>query len=146
MRESSFSERIYRLGLRLYPAAFRREFGREMSLDFDEGGRDAWCERGWRGLMLFWGRITADLVATAALQWLRTGLPLITLVSALTAVGVTGAAAQIIVRGPIGASLTRDDEDLLLMLLMIGVVLSVIAATIIFTFCFTRPLQRRRRS
>ncbi len=36
------SERIYRLLLRLYPPSFRREFGHEMTLDFDEAGREAW--------------------------------------------------------------------------------------------------------
>lgn len=146
MRGSSLSERIYRLGLRLYPAAFRREFGHEMLLDFDEGGRDAWCERGWRGVLAFWGRMSVDLAVTVALQWLRTGLPLITLVSVLVAVGVTGAAAQIIVRGPIMATLTPEDHDLVLLMLMIAVVLSVIAATIVFTLCFLRPLLRRRRA
>jgi hypothetical protein len=134
------------MALRLYPGTFRREFGREMALDFDEAGREAWQDRGWHGLLAFWSRMTADFTGSVALQWMRTGLPLITLVSVLAALGVTGAAAQIIVRGPIVASLTQDDQDLLLMLLMIGVVLTVIAATIVFTFCFTRPLLRRRRS
>jgi hypothetical protein len=143
---ATLSERIYRAALRLYPGAFRREFAREMALDFDEAGREAWQHRGWHGLLAFWGRMTADFTGSVTVQWMRTGLPLITLVSALVAAGVTGAAAQIAVRGPIVARLTPEDNDLLLMMLLIAVVLSVIVATLVFTVWFARPFPRRRRS
>ena len=143
---ATLSERIYRMALRLYPGAFRSEFAREMALDFDEAGREAWRDRGWNGLLAFWGRMTADFTGSVALQWMHTGLPLITLISALIAAGVTGAAAQLAVRGPIATPLTPEDSDLLMMMLLIGVVLSVIVATLVFTFWFARPFPRRRRS
>ena len=117
-----------------------------MALDFDEAGREAWQDRGWRGLLAFWGRMTADFTGSVALQWMRTGLPLITLVSVLVAAGVTGAAAQIAVRGPILGPLTPEENDLLLLMLIIAVVLSVIVATLVFTVWFARPIPRRRRS
>ncbi len=144
-RALTASERIYRLLLRLYPSSFRREFGHEMTLDFDEAGREAWNERQWEGLIAFWGRMSADIAATVAIQWMRTGLPAIALVSVLVAMGVTGAAAQIVPRGPMGSTFTADERDLAMLILLIGVVLSVIAATILFTVWFTRPLVRRRR-
>ena len=103
-RALTASERIYRLLLRLYPSSFRREFGHEMTLDFDEAGREAWNDRQWEGLITFWGRMSADIAATVAVQWMRTGLPAIALVSVLVAMGVTGAAAQIVPRGPMGST------------------------------------------
>jgi len=36
------------------------------------------------------------------------------------------------------------DRDLLTLLILTGVVLTVIVATIVFTFWFSRPLPRRR--
>jgi uncharacterized BrkB/YihY/UPF0761 family membrane protein len=87
-----------------------------------------------------------DLAATVAIQWMRTGLPAIALVSVLVAMGVTGAAAQIAVRGPIGSTVNADDRDLLMLMLLIAVVLSVIVATLVFTFWFARPFPHRRRS
>lgn len=144
-RALTASERIYRLLIRLYPSSFRREFGHEMTLDFDEAGREAWNDRRWEGLITFWGRMSADIAVTVAIQWMRTGLPAIALVSVVVAMGVTGAAAQIVPRGPMGSTLTPDERDLAMIILLIGVVLSVIAATILFTVWFTRPLTRRRR-
>ncbi len=144
-RALTASERTYRLLLRLYPSSFRREFGHEMALDFDEAGREAWNDRQWEGLIAFWGRMSADFAATVAIQWMRTGLPAIALVSVLVAMGVTSAAAQIVPRGPMGSTFTPDERDLAMLILLVGVVLSVIAATIAFTLCFTRPLMRRRR-
>ncbi len=146
MRGQTTSERIYRMALGLYPGTFRREFAREMALDFDEAGREAWNDRRWQGLLAFWGRMAMDLAATVAIQWMRTGLPAIALVSVLVAMGVTGAAAQIAVRGPIGSTVNADDRDLLMLMLLIAVVLSVIVATLVFTFWFARPFPHRRRS
>lgn len=60
----SFSARLYRLLLAAYPAEFRREYGREMALVFDDrcreraGGRAAFAG--------FWVEALADLLRAAA--------------------------------------------------------------------------------
>jgi hypothetical protein len=74
---------IYQALLYLYPPAFRTEFGDEMAIDFHEGTGDAWRARGWPGVLSLWALIGADTARTAVLQWLRTGLPGLVVLSAL---------------------------------------------------------------
>ncbi len=62
------SMRIYRGLLRCYPAAFRQEFGDEMSLVFRELATDAWEQRGHRGLANVWVRVLIDFARTVPYQ------------------------------------------------------------------------------
>ena len=56
------SERIYRLLLRAYPAAFRRAYGPAMVQLFRDCGRDAVRARGGAGLPALWRHTLGDLV------------------------------------------------------------------------------------
>ena len=116
-----------------------------MTLDFDEAGREAWNDRRWQGLIAFWGRMSADIAATVAIQWMRTGLPAHCAGLGARRDGCHRRRGADRPRGPIGSTFTSDERDLAMLILLVGVVLSVIAATIVFTLWFTRPLVRRRR-
>jgi hypothetical protein len=143
-RPLSIGGRVYRLALSLHPPAFHREFAQEMARDFEEAHHEAWMAGQWRGLLAFWTAIGVDIVSSTARQWMRTGLPMIVLVSATVAIVAAGAAAQIVVGEPMTPPAELDDRDLLMLILLISTALGVIFGTIIFTFWFTRPLLRRR--
>lgn len=57
--------RLYRWMLRLYPAAFRAEYGDEMAQVFEDLCRDAGLRAGRRGLIGVWLRASADLWMSA---------------------------------------------------------------------------------
>jgi hypothetical protein len=135
--------RIYSAALTLYPAAFRREFAREMTRDFDEAGQEAWLERRWRGLLTVWSQMGVDLARSVVRQWIQTGVPVIMLVSAVTTLAAAGTAAQILVGEPMTPPASADDRDLVMLMLLIATALGVIFGTIVFTVWFTRPLARR---
>jgi hypothetical protein len=140
---ASLDARLYRAALYLYPPAFRREFSPDMIRDFDEARREA--QLAGRGLWAFRAQMSADLGRSVVLQWLRTGLP------AIVAMAVTGplivASALASVWRPVSFVLPQGtaDADLIALELLVAVVILVIAATIIFTLWFTRPILRRRR-
>jgi hypothetical protein len=46
---------------------------------------------------------------------------------------------------PLAVPASAQDRDLMTLLLLVGTVLLVIVATIVFTFWFARPVARRRR-
>lgn len=57
--------RIYRLLLRLYPASFRKRFGKELERAFSDEYEEA-CRTSRRAPAAFWVRIIVDLIASAA--------------------------------------------------------------------------------
>jgi hypothetical protein len=134
--------RLYSAGLYLYPPAFRREFGSEMRRDFEEACGESWIAAGWRGVLGLWTHTSADLAVSAAVLWLRSGLPLIALVSALFALLTVTAAAQL-GRVSVPVPLTDADRDVVAFALMAMVVLLIIAAVLVFNLWFSRSLVRR---
>ena len=62
--------RVYDLFLRLLPADFRRRYGVEMALDFEDGWRDA-ATGGWRRRVAFGMRASGDLAVTVLREWTR---------------------------------------------------------------------------
>jgi predicted permease len=62
-----WSERCYRLLLRLYPRSFRDRFGQEM-VDFHRDRLRAEYARGWRGVVAVWLGALLDAAATAPLE------------------------------------------------------------------------------
>lgn len=64
-KTQSVSPRLYRLLLQVYPAEFRREYGREMQQVFRELCRDELSRSGKFGLLRLWLRTLADLICTA---------------------------------------------------------------------------------
>lgn len=56
--------RLYRLLLKLYPKAHRREYGSPMEQLFRDRCRDALDRAGLRGMAGLWRRVIADLIVT----------------------------------------------------------------------------------
>ena len=139
---------IYQACLLLYPSAFRLRFGDEMTSDFDTWTHDAWDARGWLGVLAFWSFAGADLLRTAATQWVRTGMPTVIMLSAmLSTMMCTLIAQQLAPKGAKLASLIppkSDDQEVVIMLVASAVVVLVITTTIIVTGCFWMFVVRRR--
>ena len=137
---ASLATRCYQAALYLYPPAFRREFSREMVLVFDEVRRDARDSSPGGDRWSFWARMIADLARTIALQWMRTGWPVIGALSVLYPLARFWRRTSFVL--PSG----NADADVSALVLLVAIVLVVIAATIVLTLWFTRPLLYRRRT
>lgn len=137
--------RLYHAALFLYPPAFRREFSGEMTRDFDEATQDTGVTARRRDLLTLWTRIGADLARTVVVQWLRTGVPALLLSSMAGALVAASVAATVVPHDPFAVPVAPADRDLMTLILLTGVVLLVIVATILFTFWFSRPLLQRHR-
>jgi uncharacterized membrane protein YidH (DUF202 family) len=114
-----------------------------MALDFADASDEAWQQRRWTGLCALWVRAAADLTSSLVGQWIRTRIPLFALVAfavALTTVGALFAAAP---SGPMVVNVKPHDRELVELLLIIACMLLIVAATIIITVCFLRPMIRR---
>jgi hypothetical protein len=61
----AFSIRLYQALLRIYPPAFRREYGWLMAQVFGDCCRRAFQHAGFTGLLPLWARTTLDTLATA---------------------------------------------------------------------------------
>jgi hypothetical protein len=142
---ASLDSRLYHAALFLYPPAFRREFSSEMILDFNEARDETQQAGDGRGLWAFRADISADLVSTVVLQWMRTGWPVIVLLSMIVPLTAASALATLWKRTHIVLPHGSPDADVITLVLMVVVVLLVIAATIIFNHWFTRPLLNRHR-
>lgn len=143
---SSVADVIYRAMLRLYPARFQEDFASDMALDFADASDEAWVERRWTGLIGVWAVSALDLARSLPLQWLRTHLPLISVVSMAIAVSTAALAQTITPKGPFFTNVRPHDRDLVTLIMLTACVLLVIASTIIFTHWFLRPLLYRRSS
>jgi hypothetical protein len=129
----------------LCPPAFRREFSAEMAQDVDEAIEETRLEGQPHALVALWSEIASDLARTVALQWLRTGLPILLPCALLSAVVATTVAAQVLRHDGLALPAAAADRDLMTLIVLTGVVLLVIVSTILFTFWFSRPLLRRHR-
>ena len=118
-------------------------------LDFADARQEAWLEERWIGLLRVWLRAAADVARSLTLQWMRTHIPLIAVVSMAIALSAAAVAQTLVPKEPFFANLQPHDRDLAALLLLTACVVLVIASTIIFTLWFLRPLlyrgsQRRR--
>ena len=136
--------RVYYFTLFLCPPAFRREFSTEMARDVDDATADMQSAGGAAALLL-WIGIVAYLAVTVAVQWLRSGWPVLVSCSIAGAIAATRVAANMLLREPLPVPASAHDRDLMTLLLLTGTVLLVIVATIVFTFWFARPVGRQRR-
>ena len=136
---------VYQACVLLYPSTFRSQFGEEMISDFDAATRDAWHSRGWHGVLSLWALVSADLVRSIAVQWFRTGLPALAVLSIVWSIMMCSLVAQQFVPdySP-PASGQTDDQALLIMVLGSAVVVLLIVATVIITGCFWMLVVRRR--
>lgn len=143
----SFDSRCYRLWLRLYPEAFRREFGREMLQDFvleldEHRQRD---DR--RALWAFRRHVLLDGLVSLAKQWIHTGWPVFASAALVVPVLAVMSMGNLWKRTRFDLPADSPNVDVLGLVLMATVSVVVIAATIIVTIWFTSPhLRRRARS
>jgi hypothetical protein len=143
---SSVADVIYRAILRLYPARFQEDFASDMALDFTDASSEAWIERRWTGLIGVWTGSAVDVTRSLTLQWMRTHVPLISIVSIAIAFSTAAIAQTITPKGPFFANVNPHDRELVTLILLTACVLLVIASTIIFTHWFLRPLLYRGSS
>ncbi len=103
----------YRLLTFLYPAAFRRQFAIEMVCDFDDATCEAWRAGRWMAVAPIWMRLCHDLTRTLLAQWLRHGLPLVSILSAIGTAMLVFAAGHAMrpLRTPALAPLPRTRLD-----------------------------------
>jgi hypothetical protein len=140
---SSVADVIYRAILRLYPARFHEDFASDMALDFADASDEAWLERRWTGLIGVWAGTAVDVTRSLTRQWMRTYVPLISIVSIGGALSTAALAQTLTPKGPLFANVKPNDRELVTLILLTACVLLVIASTIIFTLWFLRPLLYR---
>jgi hypothetical protein len=137
---------LYQACLLLYPERFRLEFGDEMVSDFDEATADAWHTRRWSGVFAVWTLVGVDFARTVAIQWLKTGLPALIVLSAIWSMMIaTLIAQQFVPRAPMLAAPRTPDEEVSMMLVGMGVLIWLIAAIIAVTGWFWMLVIRRKR-
>ena len=148
---SSLESRCYRLALWLCPPVFRREHGDEMSRDFDEAYDEARGDAATRGRRALWTVrlvMAIDLVRTAGVQWLRTGLPIIALVAVFVQLAIAVAlAASVEIARRVTRPIPDDmpDGEVLGVLLIAVITVMLIGMTIALNIWVTRLNRRRRR-
>ena len=140
----SLDGRLYRAALSLCPPGFRQDHGDEMARDFDEARHEAQAD-GDRALWFLRCLMATDLVRTLAVQWIRTGLPVIALASVVVplaiAEGLATLARSASVRIPAGI----EDEEVVTVLFLAVIVIVLIAMTILVSLWVGRLTQPRRR-
>jgi hypothetical protein len=135
---------LYRTALALYPAEFRGDFAVEMLLDFEAARADA-CASGLPSQVWRWRlRMAVDVVRTLGVQWARTGLPLIGVVSALLPLAIAAGLASVAARARFADPPALDHPELVGVLLLTVTSLLVIATTIALTVWAAHPRRPRR--
>jgi hypothetical protein len=134
---------VYRALLRLYPIRFQEEFASDMALDFADASDDAWLQRRWTGLCALWVRVAADLTRSLVGQWIRTRLPLFALVAFVVAATTVSTLLAIAPSGQMVVNVKPNDREAVELMLIAACLLLIVAATIIMTVCFLRPMIRR---
>lgn len=135
---------LYRLALRLYPAAFRNEFGAELLRDIEIASEESWRARRWRGLVEMWARTIVDLTLSIVVQRTRAGWPVVTwMIGAVTA--ATLIVAWHIYRGAWDLVGLRGDHEVAVLLVAVSAVLLVVVCTLTFTMWLVRPHRQRHR-
>ena len=139
----TLESRLYRAALSLCPATFRRDHGDEMARDFDEARQEA--ADSYRAAWVLRGCIAIDLARTLAVQWVRTGVPVIAVASIVLSLaivsGIVAVARRVSVRIPDGL----EYEDTLVVLFMAQITVVLIATTILLSLWVGRLMRPRRR-
>jgi hypothetical protein len=143
---------MFYAALCLFPPAFRREFGDEMRWDFDEArsaidrvvpplNPRAHRLARWR----LYSTLAADLARTVPLQWARSGLPLIVVLSAIVPFAAVYAIARVMRQMVVVMPVPEADADVIGVVLLVSITISLVAMTIVFTLWFVHPLLSKRR-
>jgi hypothetical protein len=140
----SLDSGLYRAALWLCPSGFRREYADEMSRDFDEA-RDEASTRGAGGL--WWLRLvmTVDLVRTAVVQWARSGLPVIAVISVVAALALAEGLATLARYATFQTPSDPAHGEMMGIVLVATTSVFLIATTIALTLWAVRPIRRGRR-
>lgn len=140
----SLDARLYRAALRLCPPGFRREYADDMVRDLAEArGEASAMGQGalWRLRLL----MAIDLVRTFGVQWGRTGLPAIALMSLVLPLALAEGLANVARRATFDMQPDAADAEIIGVLLLTVVSVFLIAMTIALTLWVWRPFRRGRR-
>ncbi len=137
-RALTWTVAIYRVVLRLYPAAFVKAFGGELVRDMEMASDESWRAGRWRALVVLWARTLVDLGVSVVVQWTRTGWPVATWVTGASTAGAL-AVAWYVYRGAWRLARTRDDDEVAVLLVAVSAVLLVVVCTLTFTLWLVRP-------
>lgn len=129
---------LYRLALRLYPAAFRKEFGAELLRDIEIASKESWHARRWRGLLEMWACTIVDLTVSILVQRTRAGWPVATWMVGAVSAATLGVAWHIY-RGAWHLVASSGDHEVALLLVAVSAVLLVVLCTLTFTMWLVRP-------
>ena len=140
----SLDGRLYRAALSLCPPGFRQDHGDEMARDFDEARHEAQAESG-RALWFLRCLMAIDLARTLAVQWIRTGLPGIALVSTLVPLAIAEALATLARSTTVRIPRGLEDEEVVTLLFLAVIVIVLIAMTILVSLWVGRLTRPRRR-
>jgi hypothetical protein len=140
----SLDGRLYRAALALCPVAFRQDHGDEMARDFDEARREAAAD-GRGALWHLRSLIAIDLVRTLAVQWTRTGIPIIAIAAVSLALGMAAGLATLARRASVQIPPALEHEEELIVVFMATICVALIATTIVLSLWVGRLTRPRRR-
>jgi hypothetical protein len=89
--------------------------------------------------------IAIDLVRTLAVQWVRTGIPVIALASTIVPLAIAEALATVARRTTVRIPRGLEDEEIVTVLFLAVISVVLIAMTIIVTLWVGRLTRPRRR-
>ena len=142
----AFDTCVYRTALWLCPGAFRREYADDMVRDFTEAHDEASTGRAG-GLWSLRLVMAVDVARTVLVQWARTGLPLIAVISLTLALLLAGGVATLARRAAFDIPPETLHAETIGALVLATLAVFVIAMTIVTTIWATRLTRRvgRRR-
>jgi hypothetical protein len=137
--------RIYRRSLNLFPAAFRRDFSKDMLRDFEDDRTEALESGRVTAIWAFRVRMLRDFTRTLGVQWIRTGWPVIgglaMILTLMFMSALAGVWRQVEIQLPTGS----PDQDVIALEMLTVVVLLFIVATIFLTLWSQRIVRRGTR-
>jgi hypothetical protein len=147
MKSDAAATCLYRALLHLYPDAFRLEFGAEMACDFEDATTEARTMRGWIGVLVVWGILTADLFRAITVQWLRTGVPTVIAIGAIWTISCCVLIAQQTAPRrdiPLLLPPRTAEQEVQILLFGSAVLVLLIVATVLVAGWFWMSVLKRR--
>ena len=89
--------------------------------------------------------LAADLARTVPLQWARSGLPLIAVLSAIVPLSAVYVIARVMRQMVVVMPIPEADADVIGVVLIASVTVALVAMTIVLTLWCAHPLVSRRR-
>jgi hypothetical protein len=139
----AFDTVLYRSALWLCPSSFRGAYADEMVCDFAQAREEASAAGG--GLWQLRLVMAVDVLRTVLVQWTRTGLPAIALISVTIALALAEGAATLARQATFGIPADAVDDEILAVVLVATTTVMLIAMTILLTLWVARSLRRSKR-